>query len=249
VVRQGLNNASGYFRQAIARRLRMKVAPAVKFEVDTVFEQAERVEKLLREDAAARAAAPAAAASDAPSHDDAMTATPKDDPIPSPAKRERVGRGGRRRAGPRRRARRRQAAGPDVVRCRAARAACGRRAAGRARRHAGSGGVGRVAGLPGEATKLAQFLLDADKQYDFTVCFGVETDTDDAEGTVTGRRDASAVDEAGVRLALEPFRGPITQVPPNYSALKRAGRPCTTTRGPARRSRPRRAAWSSTSWS
>ena len=48
-VRQGLDNASGYFRQAIARRLRMKVAPAVKFEVDKVFEQAERVEQLLRD--------------------------------------------------------------------------------------------------------------------------------------------------------------------------------------------------------
>ena len=47
----------------------------------------------------------------------------------------------------------------------------------------------------------------------------------DAAGTVTGRRDAGAVDEAAVRRALEPFRGPITQVPPNYSALKRAGRP------------------------
>ena len=55
-VRQGLDNASGYFRQAIARRLRMKVAPAVKFEVDKVFEQAERVEKLLREEAAAHPA-------------------------------------------------------------------------------------------------------------------------------------------------------------------------------------------------
>ena len=52
-VREGLDHASGYFRQAIARRLRMKVAPAVKFEVDKVFEQAERVEKLLREEAAA----------------------------------------------------------------------------------------------------------------------------------------------------------------------------------------------------
>jgi ribosome-binding factor A len=52
-VRQGLDNASGYFRQAIARRLRMKVAPAVKFEVDKVFEQAERVEQILREEAAA----------------------------------------------------------------------------------------------------------------------------------------------------------------------------------------------------
>src|SRR3954451_18514693 len=55
-VRQGLDHASGYFRQAIARRLRMKVAPAVKFEVDQVFEQAERVEKLLREERAARPA-------------------------------------------------------------------------------------------------------------------------------------------------------------------------------------------------
>ncbi len=48
-VRAGLDHASGYFRQAIARRLRMKVAPAVTFEVDRVFEQAERVEQLLRE--------------------------------------------------------------------------------------------------------------------------------------------------------------------------------------------------------
>ena len=77
----------------------------------------------------------------------------------------------------------------------------------------------------GEATKLAQFLLDADKQYDFTVCFGVETDTDDAAGTVTARHDASGVNEAAVRAALAAFRGAITQVPPSYSALKRAGRP------------------------
>jgi len=48
-VRVGLDHASGYFRQAISRRLRMKVAPAVTFEVDKVFDQAERVEQLLRE--------------------------------------------------------------------------------------------------------------------------------------------------------------------------------------------------------
>jgi len=77
----------------------------------------------------------------------------------------------------------------------------------------------------GEATKLAQFLLDADKEYTFAVCFGVETDTDDAAGAVTAQRDATAVGEAEVRRAIEPFRGPIAQVPPNYSALKRAGRP------------------------
>jgi ribosome-binding factor A len=48
-VRQGLDHASGYFRRAIAKRLRTKVSPTVTFEVDHVFEQAERVEKLLHE--------------------------------------------------------------------------------------------------------------------------------------------------------------------------------------------------------
>ena len=47
-VRTGLDSASGFFRRAISRRLRMKVAPAVTFEVDTVFEQAARVEAILR---------------------------------------------------------------------------------------------------------------------------------------------------------------------------------------------------------
>jgi tRNA pseudouridine55 synthase len=77
----------------------------------------------------------------------------------------------------------------------------------------------------GEATKLAQFLLDADKEYAFTACFGVETDSDDAAGTVTARHDASAVDAAAVEQALAGFRGSLSQVPPVYSALKRAGRP------------------------
>ena len=44
-VREGLDHASGYFRRAIGQRLRMKVAPAVTFEVDRVFEQAARVER------------------------------------------------------------------------------------------------------------------------------------------------------------------------------------------------------------
>jgi tRNA pseudouridine55 synthase len=77
----------------------------------------------------------------------------------------------------------------------------------------------------GEATKVSQFLLDADKEYEFAVCFGVETDTDDAAGAVTVRHDAGAIEAAAVREALEPFRGAIAQVPPSYSALKRAGRP------------------------
>jgi ribosome-binding factor A len=66
-VRQGLNHASGYFRQAIARRLRMKVAPAVTFEIDKVFEQAARVEALLRDEQQRPVAEPDAAP---PSNDD-----------------------------------------------------------------------------------------------------------------------------------------------------------------------------------
>jgi len=62
-VREGLDHASGYFRRAISRRLRMKVAPAVTFAVDQVFEQAARVEKILAEASAADAASAASAPS------------------------------------------------------------------------------------------------------------------------------------------------------------------------------------------
>jgi tRNA pseudouridine55 synthase len=77
----------------------------------------------------------------------------------------------------------------------------------------------------GEATKLAQFLLDADKAYEVTLRLGVETDTDDADGAVTAEADARAVTEGAVQAALPAFRGPQQQVPPIYSALKREGRP------------------------
>lgn len=76
----------------------------------------------------------------------------------------------------------------------------------------------------GEATKLAQFLLGADKEYEVTVRLGVETDTDDADGRATVTRDAHGIGEAAVREALAPFRGAIEQVPPVYSALKREGK-------------------------
>jgi tRNA pseudouridine55 synthase len=75
----------------------------------------------------------------------------------------------------------------------------------------------------GEATKLSGRMLDADKAYDFTIRFGEETDTLDAEGTVvadSARRPTLAV----VREVLQRFIGPIEQVPPAFSALKVAGR-------------------------
>jgi len=98
-------------------------------------------------------------------------------------------------------------------------------------RHVGHGGTldplasGVLPVCLGEATKLAQFLLDADKEYQVTICLGVETDTDDAQGSPTVQRDPRGVDEEAVRAALAGFRGPLAQVPPVYSALKRDGRP------------------------
>jgi tRNA pseudouridine55 synthase len=71
----------------------------------------------------------------------------------------------------------------------------------------------------GEATKLAGRLLDSDKAYDFTIRFGEQTDTLDAEGTVIAtsvvRPSRTALD-----AVLARFTGPIDQVPPAYSALK-----------------------------
>src|SRR5688572_20070065 len=66
----------------------------------------------------------------------------------------------------------------------------------------------------GEATKLAQFLLDADKEYEATICFGVETDTYDADGTVTATAGAGHLSEGQVRDALAGFVGEQQQVPP-----------------------------------
>jgi ribosome-binding factor A len=64
-VRQGLDHASGVFRHAIARRLRLKATPSLTFEVDRVFEKASRVEDLLKE-ISIEARASEAPASEAP---------------------------------------------------------------------------------------------------------------------------------------------------------------------------------------
>ena len=78
--------------------------------------------------------------------------------------------------------------------------------------------------LFGEATKFAQFGLDAAKEYVADVRLGIATETGDAEGAVTGRKPV-AFDEGRLQEALAGLRGEITQVPPMYSALKRGGQP------------------------
>jgi tRNA pseudouridine55 synthase len=78
--------------------------------------------------------------------------------------------------------------------------------------------------LFGEATKFAQFGLDAAKEYVADVRLGSATDSGDAEGQVVDSRPVN-VDERRLAQALARFRGTITQVPPMYSALKHEGRP------------------------
>ena len=75
----------------------------------------------------------------------------------------------------------------------------------------------------GEATKLCGRMLDATKAYDFTIRFGEETDTLDAEGEVVATSDARQTPEQ-VEEILPRFTGQIEQVPPAYSALKIGGK-------------------------
>ena len=76
----------------------------------------------------------------------------------------------------------------------------------------------------GEATKFSQYLLDADKGYETLMQLGVTTTTADAEGDVLEEREVT-IGRAEIEAALPAFRGPIRQVPPMYSALKRDGQP------------------------
>jgi len=75
----------------------------------------------------------------------------------------------------------------------------------------------------GEATKLAGRMLDSDKVYAFTIQFGEETDTLDAEGEVVRTSDHRPP-IAAVAAICEHFTGPIGQVPPAFSAVKVDGK-------------------------
>ena len=71
----------------------------------------------------------------------------------------------------------------------------------------------------GEATKTVPFAVEGLKTYRFTVRFGAETDSDDAEGTVVTESAARPETEA-IEAMLPRFTGEISQVPPRFSALK-----------------------------
>jgi tRNA pseudouridine55 synthase len=75
----------------------------------------------------------------------------------------------------------------------------------------------------GAATKFSQQHLDADKTYETTVRLGIQTITADAEGDVISVREVSCTAGMVVEI-LDRFMGPISQVPPMHSALKKDGK-------------------------
>ncbi len=71
----------------------------------------------------------------------------------------------------------------------------------------------------GEATKTVPFVMDGRKTYSFTVRWGEERDTDDADGRVVVVSDARP-DRAAIEALLPGYTGTVSQVPPQYSAIK-----------------------------
>lgn len=77
----------------------------------------------------------------------------------------------------------------------------------------------------GEATKVSGFLLDSDKRYLTTACFGYISSTGDEEGEKQLIQAHPHLTAEKLEAVLTQFRGEIQQIPPMYSALKKDGQP------------------------
>jgi len=76
----------------------------------------------------------------------------------------------------------------------------------------------------GQATRIVEFLIDATKTYQAQIELGITTDTYDASGKITQKRDPSEISQSQLESALTSFRGLIQQTPPMYSAVKYQGK-------------------------
>ena len=77
----------------------------------------------------------------------------------------------------------------------------------------------------GKATRIAEYLTNADKAYRAVLRLGVATDTQDATGTVVGRVAETLPDQAAIVAVMNRFVGRCQQMPPMYSAVKVQGVP------------------------
>ena len=77
--------------------------------------------------------------------------------------------------------------------------------------------------LVGRATRIAEYLVDWDKEYRAQLRLGETTDTQDATGQVLARTDPNGITESDLHAVLSGFRGAQRQLPPMYSAVKIGG--------------------------
>ena len=79
--------------------------------------------------------------------------------------------------------------------------------------------------LIGKATKISQYLISLDKEYEGTIELGKVTDSQDAQGQLMETKPVPALTEAELRTAMQGFLGDQYQTPPMYSAIKIDGVP------------------------
>src|SRR5580658_9404029 len=79
--------------------------------------------------------------------------------------------------------------------------------------------------LVGKATRVSQFIISLDKEYEGIVELGKTTDSQDADGEVMETRPVPPLTEADVRAAMQGFLGDQYQMPPMFSAIKIDGVP------------------------
>lgn len=75
----------------------------------------------------------------------------------------------------------------------------------------------------GKATRISEYLVDADKEYIGELSLGFETDTQDSDGKVL-RCSTGSVEEGEIIKSFTKFKGDISQIPPMYSALRHKGK-------------------------
>ena len=78
--------------------------------------------------------------------------------------------------------------------------------------------------LTGRATRVLPYVEGEPKEYEATIRWGAETDTDDATGTVTREAPGSMPARAEIDAAIATLTGRLEQLPPDYSAKQVGGR-------------------------
>ena len=216
---EALERNKKFLRGEIARRINLKFAPDIRFRFDERFDEAERIEKILRTPEVRRDLEPkdgrrgSMSENELPDAQADRAARAAQQASPAQAREARRARLGHSRQAGRHdvdpRGRDRQAPVHGEPR--------------RPRRHARSARLGLLPLALGEATKTVPFVMDGRKRYRFTVRWGEERDTDDAEGKVIGTSEARP-DGRAVTACLPAFTGTIAQVPPQILRHQDRGR-------------------------